>query len=181
MSGPLSMKTCTKCRKEQPLENFRKYSGRSSDGLRPLCKVCQREYEKTWRSQNPEYRRLARLKRAEKAKEYQRKYNAAHRGEILAKACVLRAKRKNLPCDLLDFIPQIELRVQKAQCEMTGISLNLERNRASWNSPSIDRIEPDKGYVMSNIRIVCFAMNTALGSWGEIPLRKIMIAWLERK
>ena len=175
------MKICTVCKTEQPLENFRKYSGRSREGLRPLCKVCQRAYEKTWRANSVEHRKVARQKRAPAEKIYRLKYNAAHKGEMLSQEAARRAARKGLPCDVLNHIPEIEARVQNAVCELTGLPLNLMRTKASWDSPSLDRIVPALGYTYQNLRIVCFAMNVALDSWGESQLQTIMSAWLARR
>lgn len=43
--------------------------------------------------------------------------------------------------------------------------------RQPWaNAPSLDRIEPVKGYVKGNVRFVCYQVNTALHSFGEESL-----------
>ena len=39
--------------------------------------------------------------------------------------------------------------------------------------PSVDRIDPSRGYERDNIRIVCLLVNMAMSNWGEEPLRKI--------
>lgn len=41
-------KKCTKCLKVKRAvpENFAPYAGRSADGLRPICRVCGREYDR---------------------------------------------------------------------------------------------------------------------------------------
>ena len=180
-SGEDSTKICTKCGVAQPKVNFRKYAGRSVDGLRPLCRTCQRAYEKTWRSQNPEYRRKARQKRKHKDKVYAVKYRAENRGLVLVRQIGRRAKKAGIPFDLDSHIPEIEARIRDG-CEMTGIPFELtpKSQKAVWNSPSVDRIDPEQGYTYDNIRIICWAMNAALGSWGEETLRNLMQIWLER-
>lgn len=175
------MKTCTVCSIAKPESNFRKYSGRSRDGLRPLCKECQRAYEARWRSNNKEYRAEARRKRTAANKLYRQKYDRTNRGMLLASEAGRRARKRSLPYDLDQHIPEIEARVQRAVCEMTGLTLDLTAGRKRvWNSPSLDRIEPAKGYTYSNIRIVCFAINACLGDWGEEILQNVMSAWLQR-
>ena len=64
---------------------------------------------------------------------------------------------------------------------MTGLPFDLEAEKICWNSPSFDRIKAGGGYVRGNVRLVLFAMNAALGNWGEKQLREIMGAWLNGK
>lgn len=70
--------------------------------------------------------------------------------------------------------------MDRGLCEMTGLPFNLNDGR-TWDSPSLDRIDPAKGYVYSNIRIICFGMNSALNSWGEDVLEMMVLAWLARR
>ena len=175
------MKQCTTCGRRRPLDDFRRYVGRSPDGRRPLCKDCQRAYEVGWRRAHREHLRQARQRRTEKARAYVQRYNLAHRGEILVKEAIRRARRRGLPCDLRAHAAALIRRVHAGRCELTGLPLNLGRRTVSWDSPSLDRIVPALGYTMTNVRVVCFAMNAALGSWGEAQLRTIMSAWLGRR
>lgn len=63
---------------------------------------------------------------------------------------------------------------------MTELPLKVEGGR-TWDSPSLDRVEPSKGYVYSNIRIISFGMNSALNNWGEETLEVMVTAWLAKK
>lgn len=49
-------KVCTECGTEHPrtLEFFSKYSGRSVDGLRPVCRSCEREYNREYKRRRRE-------------------------------------------------------------------------------------------------------------------------------
>lgn len=179
--GAASMRTCSACKRSLPKDAFRKYAGRSSDGLRPICKECQRRYEAQWRVENVARLVEARKKRAAKEKAYRQEYDAVNRGRLLVMEAKRRAARWGLPFDLEKHISRIEARIQVGICEMTGLPFDFHNKGSNWNSPSMDRIDPKKGYVYENIRIVCFAMNAALGHWGEMTLRTIMSAWLERK
>jgi hypothetical protein len=51
----------------------------------------------------------------------------------------------------------------------------------TFDSPSIDRITPEKGYVYTNVRVISRLMNCALGDWGEETLAAAMLGWLARK
>ena len=175
------MKTCTKCGRSRRRDAFRKYWGRSSDGLRPICRDCQKLYERHWRLRHKADRKRARIRRSEKERIYRKEYDARNRGRLLIMETKRRCKKRGMPFDLLDHVEEIEARVQAGQCELTKISFDFHAKGIQWNSPSIDRIRPDLGYTYRNIRVICFGMNAALGSWGEAVLRKIVEGWLGGK
>ena len=62
-------------------------------------------------------------------------------------------------------------------CEFTGLAFEREWSgenyRARPFAPSLDRIVPALGYVKSNVRMVCFAVNMALSDWGDEAFVKI--------
>ena len=53
------------------------------------------------------------------------------------------------------------------------------QGRRFWNTVSLDRRDPTKGYTIQNVRVVCWAINAAMGTWGEEVLRSLMAAWLK--
>ena len=180
-TGQPSMKTCTQCGTQKLPGEFRPYSGSSPDGLRPLCKLCQRDYEKGWRSQRKEYLRKARQARRSTDAAHRWIYNDTDIANYLVSRLKNRATKKGLPFDLDQHLPELKERMSGRVCEMTGTPLVLSRGKPGHNSPSLDRIIPEKGYTYDNIRIVCFAMNAALGSWGEVALRQVMDAWATKR
>jgi hypothetical protein len=79
-----------------------------------------------------------------------------------------RALEQDVPFDLDHefLLPKLEAGV----CELTG--LPFERIRPGGRKthpfgPSLDRKNRDLGYVKSNTRLVCCALNTAFADWGE--------------
>ena len=69
-------------------------------------------------------------------------------------------------------------------CVVTGLPFSLRRvgTRQSMPfSPSIDRIESDKGYVEGNVRVVCLAANYALNEWGDAVFAHLLEAYAARK
>lgn len=62
-----STKRCTKCGEVKSLDEFNRQRG-GALGRRSRCRVCQREYYRTWRETNLDRRRA-----------YDREYNAANR------------------------------------------------------------------------------------------------------
>ena len=54
---------------------------------------------------------------------------------------------------------------KRGTCEVSGIPFSGTGGQSPF-SMSIDRIEPQKGYVPGNVRFVCWWVNAACGSWG---------------
>lgn len=102
----------------------------------------------------------------EKEAEYQRKYRRTHRAKDLIRHARERSTLRGLPFDLDHHTQEVQARISRGACEVTGLPLNLDGGR-TWDSPSLDRIVPAAGYLYENIRIVCHAVNGAMGDWGE--------------
>ena len=54
------------------------------------------------------------------------------------------------PCDII--IPEY--------CPVLGLPLTFNSGRPQDNSPSLDRINPDLGYVKGNVRVISYRANT---------------------
>jgi len=93
-----------------------------------------------------------------------------------------RAKKKGLPFDLYDH-KELLLARFKNGCELTGLPFDFETvgRGGKWNSPSIDRIKPELGYVYTNVRIILWSLNKAFSNWGEDQFEQVARAWLERR
>lgn len=116
----------------------------------------------------------------EKDREYQRIYRRKNRAKDLIRHAKFRALKKGIAFDLDDHCADVQSRIDSGVCEVTGMPFNLDGGR-TWDSPSLDRVDPDSGYLYSNIRVVCHAVNSALGDWGETTLLKISQAILTRR
>lgn len=97
-----------------------------------------------------------------------------------------RAEKFGWAYDLDDHLIQIQERVSKMKCEMSGIDLVTgvgagSQGQRYFNTISLDRIDRDKGYTYQNIRIVCWAMNCAMSTWGEDILLEVVTSWVQRK
>jgi len=92
-----------------------------------------------------------------------------------------RAKRKGIAFSLTAAeIADLQLRINAGVCEVTGVRLDLTRGR-KWNAPSIDREDSSAGYTHDNLRIVCHALNAAMGDWGEGPVWEMLQTWLRKR
>ena len=91
-----------------------------------------------------------------------------------------RCQRKNIPFNLSEYEIELNQRIDSGVCEVSGFPLRLVYGKQNYDSPSIDRIDPKKGYVYENVRIVAFAVNASMGNWGEAKFRQIMKKWMEK-
>lgn len=149
------VKVCTKCEEIKPLGGFHRNS-RGRDGRHTICKVCRLKQLADWWPKH--YKETLAFQLTRKAKK--------------------RAYDKEIPYDLDAHLINIQERLDKGVCELTGLPLECGVSIPQWNSPSMDRIDSSKGYTFDNIRIICYAMNVALNTWGENTLRILMEAWL---
>ena len=111
---------------------------------------------------------------------YQMRYRLRHRAKDLIRHAKKRALDKGLAFDLDQHVAELQGRIDTGVCEMTGLPLNLEGGR-TWDSPSLDRIQPRDGYVISNIRVICHAANSAIGDWGENKLLDLARAIMAKR
>jgi hypothetical protein len=123
-------------------------------------------------------RRIRHAKNPEQYRKYDRdRYQTDPRAKMLA-AAKRRAKEKRLPFDITIsdiLIPDY--------CPLLGIKLKISSGKMTDNSPSLDRIRNNAGYVRGNIMIVSYAANRSKGSLGSADLLKLAINLqkLERK
>lgn len=91
-----------------------------------------------------------------------------------------RAKKKQLACEIdLDWVNR-ELLTTRFRCALSGIPFSFEPHRLSLKrpfAPSIDRIDPNLGYLPTNCRIVCVLANIAMNQWGERALAQFAAAY----
>lgn len=85
-----------------------------------------------------------------------------------------RAKRKGLPFDLtLEDLPIPET------CPVLGIPLIMRSGSFHDNSPSIDRLIPEKGYVRGNVAIVSYRANR-IKDYGTLDELRKVVTYLEK-
>lgn len=126
---------------------------------------CSNERSKAWREKNPERSRaIAKSSRT-----------ANRAGNMIADA-KKRAKQKGLAFDLEDFREQLTARINSGLCELTGMQLRLSGGPRDWDTPSLDRIVPELGYTISNVRVIAFGLNVMMLTWGLDRAMSIMDA-----
>jgi hypothetical protein len=143
-------KVCTKCNKHQPLSEFYKIKN-SKDGLTWSCKSCLKKQKDN----------MCRFKRWWESKK-------SHAKE---KGIVLTIEPIDIPGVKIGETITIDRRGYKRRswaaieypkvCSKWGIELDWGMNGLQWNSPSLDRIDPTKGYIPGNVILVCNSYNSA--------------------
>lgn len=149
------MKTfvCRKCNLDKPETEF--YVWKKNGRRRQECNNCKRLMMLKYRHENLEHTNMtARISHQRSRKE--------RPGDAILWAAKQRSKKLGLPFNLDKndiVVPEF--------CPVLGIKLivNLGGTTGSDNSPSIDRIIPELGYVKGNIEIISKKANT-IKSYG---------------
>jgi hypothetical protein len=80
-----------------------------------------------------------------------------------------RAKKKGFPCTItVDDIRAVMVDV----CPVLGIPLEMSRDRKAKNSPSLDKIIPELGYVPGNIQVISSQANIMKADASFAELRR---------
>ena len=67
--------------------------------------------------------------------------------------------------DLVMIWERSEGRCAVSGLEFSSAAVGMGRTRHPF-MPSLDQIEPGKGYTAENVRLVCVAANFAMNAWG---------------
>lgn len=163
-------KQCPKCKQIFPVEMFHKNKSKRS-GLSSYCKNCDKERRRNWY--------------ADTGKQWVKDYAKANPVLIKTKNLIgdarRRAKKKNLPCDIdLDYVRLIvgENAEFASHCPVFKVPLEWSCQRANGNnplpnSPSLDRIDPSKGYVKGNVWIISHRANTIKSNASHEELKLV--------
>lgn len=94
-----------------------------------------------------------------------------------------RCKKRGIPLDI--DIEWILTRFLDGRCEVTGIEFDLKITTKTvhispW-SPTIDRRNPDGGYLKDNCRMVVWAYNLAKARWTDDVVRQLAEAITRRQ
>ena len=123
------------------------------------------ERSKAWREKNPE-----------RSKAIAKSSRTANRAGNMIADAKKRAKQKGLAFDLEDFRDQLTTRINAGLCELTGMQLRLSGGPRDWDTPSLDRIVPELGYTIGNVRVIAFGLNVMMLTWGLDRAMSIMDA-----
>ena len=175
------LKFCRACKQKKDVSEF-SFCRRAPDQLNYTCKLCQRAYNRDNHTRNKAVRLSVRKAR------YCPAANAARRVKIMRdqRATMFvwnlrkRAEKRKLAFDLNQHVESIQARIDAGYCEMSGIPFDMKSSK-QFDTPSIDRINNNRGYTYDNIRVVCYGLNIAMNHWGEEVLAKFIQIWLQKR
>ena len=88
-----------------------------------------------------------------------------------------RAKKKNIPSNLtIDYC--VDIYPEDNKCPVLGIPLSWGGRRTNGDSPSLDRIEPSKGYVKGNVMWMSQRANAMKSNATPEELKKFAL-WIK--
>jgi predicted transcriptional regulator len=158
----LRMKICKKCNQslEESLFNRNKTK---LDGFEIYCKECAKvksklAYEKgreKYVARNKERYLENKEQVLQSCKDYYERLKSSRPEVLLLRSAKQRAKTKNLPIDIT-----LEDIIIPEYCPILKIKLECSKGNASKNSPSLDKIIPELGYVKGNIQVISNLANT---------------------
>lgn len=163
-------KICTSCGIRKGFDEFyRRKSGIA--GRSATCKMCD----------NSRLRAKGHLE-YDPSKAREKAETAAGRASRLLRSIRHRCSKVKppIPCDLdRDWLKR---KIQNGTCEATGIEFVLDGDGSDMLrhpfSPSVDRVDPDEGYLKNNCRLVISNYNTGKANWDDETLHKIALAVL---
>jgi hypothetical protein len=166
------LKHCNKCNELKPLFEFTSNKA-SKDGLQSRCKECDKKYQAERRKNNKE-------STLEYARNYQakRRENFDYRLQMLLNSSKQRAETKGREHsitlqDIKDLYPV------DGKCPVFGFDLQFNSAGFRETSPSIDRIDSNKGYTRDNIQIISWKANR-LKAYATIEDLEILVAFLKQ-
>ncbi len=141
------MRVCNSCKTAQPLENFWKQAA-SKDKIQLCCKSCAARTNKNQRERN-----------------YHKFWAAAAIGSHRARGIEVTLGRDELAA----------LGQAADNCPRCGTVLKWRTGRLCPESPTLDRIDNDKGLIPGNVQIACLRCNS---SKGQLSMQQYR-AWVK--
>lgn len=138
-------KKCRRCNESKSLEDFGSDRSRSS-GKTTYCKECNNK---------------ASHARQRNEKEYFRLYNQRWREQNPVRQMIINIRSRAKSAGILFTITEDDIE-HKTHCPVTGVELDYSHGTKGIrndNSPSLDRIDPTKGYEKGNVIIVSWRVN----------------------
>ncbi len=151
---------CNRCAQSLPPEAFWADQYNRRTGRQRRCKDCAREFVRGWTAAknarrfaaDPEWsKKFNREKRAKDPRKYWLSVTAA--------AIKVRARKLGVPCTLTRVYLET---ITPDACPIFGIPFDFASKvskKPEFNSPSVDRIVPDLGYVEGNLVVISYRAN----------------------
>ena len=190
------MKKCTHCKKIKSFSEFNK-NRNEKDGYHHECRKCSKKFNKKYRKKNKEIlnrnTRLWRKKNKKRVKktndEYYKKHGERLKKEQNKREAMYRKTKKldfNYRKNKLFWSAKHRAKIKKLKfnitqndvvfpkvCSVLGIKIDYKGKRNAYNIPSLDRINPKKGYVKGNVRVISNRANFLKNNANSAELLKV--------
>ncbi len=187
------MKICSTCKtpREATLDNFSKKLA-SPDGLNSRCKDCDKETSAQYRANNPDEAnassKRSKQKHSVKVKARRKTYYEENSVQImeqmkealkknpergLLKLAKQRCKKSGVVCTITEkdiVIPEF--------CPILGVKLGFGDMATRDNSPSLDRIQSELGYIPGNVAVISFKANR-IKNHGSADQHRRIADWMD--
>lgn len=169
----METKICRKCGIEKSLEEF----GKKLEGRTAWCLECMRTRNKEFYWDNRESvreRQNARYQHhAEEQMAQQKQYLKDNPEKGLLKLAKQRCKKSGVACTISEkdiVIPEF--------CPILGLKLEFGEMDNRNNSPSLDRILPELGYIRGNVAIISHLANR-IKNTGTAAEHRLIADWMD--
>ena len=133
----------------------------------------QYNYERRQTEYNKNYQKTYRQENQKEISSVQRQYRLLHPEWYMLSSARKRAKKYGLPFEILES----DIKIPDT-CPVLGISILRVDGVRTDNSPSLDKVIPDKGYVIGNIGVISDRANRIKGNGSAEEHRKIA-EWID--
>jgi hypothetical protein len=175
-------KRCIKCGLVKDIGKFYKSKNRKNE-LDCYCIECVNESGKQWYKDNHDkvqkkHKQWAENNR-EKMKQMSYEWIKNNYLRHLITKCIIRAKKKDIQSDSIDILLEYLTPIyEQGICQKCNKKI-IARDKSHKNSPSIDRIKPEFGYIVGNVTILCCECNRKKQD-NTLEDFKSWINWLEQ-
>lgn len=158
----MSTKICKNCNQEKDLSEFNKNKN--------ICRECDNERIRKYRKKNKE--KIKVLVHEKYLQDPLKKILQSHKS-----IC----KKKNIPFSGYDVLYEhLKPIFDRGECEYCGKKFTPGNETLRNDSPSLDRLISENGYIVGNIAILCHDCNRRKQDISVEEMRKL-INWVENK
>lgn len=150
--------TCLKCGQIKDIRSF--YFLKSKNRHLRKCAECVSEYKREYHKLNPRKAKEARIRYREKDKErFLSLCRASNKRKDVRHSLINHAKMRSRDNNIPFNITRHDITIPEF-CPVLGIKIIQKGGKTSDNSPSIDRIIPELGYIKGNVMVISWRANS---------------------
>ena len=179
----MTNRNCSSCGKKYPqTKDYFVSSKHCKLGLSYVCKACANLQKLAWKKKTGyKYKNKPGRKKDSIKSSFEDK-NIYKSARNMRQGIILRGK--NILCDKIHLTIKYfyEYLIKNSYCECCGLKFDFNSGRMINHSkaPTVDRINPNIGYILTNIAIICWRCNAVKGS-GTIESLGNLLNWLQNE